>query len=97
SETFAPFAAELDAFPFKLVDGSVTTPEALKTAVRAYVDAGFMGATFSEADGGLQLPSTISSAAAIVFNAANASANAYAFLTIGAGHLLAAFGDDEQR
>src|SRR3981081_2523021 len=46
SETFAPFAAELDAFPFKLVDGSVATPESLKTAVRAYVDAGFMGATF---------------------------------------------------
>jgi alkylation response protein AidB-like acyl-CoA dehydrogenase len=96
-ETFAPFAAELDAFPFRLVDGDVATPESLKTAVRAYVDAGFMGATFSEADGGLQLPSTISSAAGIIFNAANGSANAYAFLTIGAAHLLAAFGDDEQR
>ncbi|MDP9104356.1 MAG: acyl-CoA dehydrogenase, partial [Candidatus Eremiobacteraeota bacterium] len=48
-------------------------------------------------DGGLQLPSTLSSAAGIVFNAANGSANAYAFLTIGAAHLLAAFGDHEQR
>ena len=96
-ETFAPFAAELDAFPFALVDGDVATPASLKRAVAAYVAAGFMGATFSEADGGLQLPSTISSAAGIVFNAANGSANAYAFLTIGAAHLLAAFGDDEQR
>jgi alkylation response protein AidB-like acyl-CoA dehydrogenase len=96
-DAFAPFAAELDAFPFRLVDGEVATPESLKTAVRAYVDAGFMGATFSEADGGLQLPSTISSAAGIIFNAANGSANAYAFLTIGAAHLLAAFGNDEQR
>ena len=42
SETFAPFAAELDAFPFELVDGNVATPESLKSAVRAYVDAGFM-------------------------------------------------------
>lgn len=96
-ETFAPFAAELDAFPFRLVDGAVATPDSLKRAVKAYVEAGFMGATFPEADGGLQLPATISSAAGIVFNAANGSANAYAFLTIGAAHLLAAFGDDEQR
>ena len=97
SETFAPFAAELDVFPFQLVDGGVATPASLKRAVNAYVEAGFMGATFSGADGGLQLPATISSAAGIVFNAANGSANAYAFLTIGAAHLLAAFGDDEQR
>jgi len=94
---FAPTAAELDAFEFRLDGGEVATPAALKTAVRAYVDAGFMGATFSAADGGLQLPATLSSAAAIVFTAANGSANAYAFLTIGAAHLLAAFGDDEQR
>src|SRR5665213_624872 len=67
---FAPTAAELDAFEFRLDGGEVATPAALKTAVRAYVDAGFMGATFSAADGGLQLPATLSSAAAIVFTAA---------------------------
>jgi butyryl-CoA dehydrogenase len=94
---FAPSAAELDAFPFQLVDGNVATPDSLKTAIRAYVDAGFMGATFRAEHGGLQLPATLSSAAGLVFNAANGSANAYAFLTIGAAHLLAAFGDDEQR
>ncbi|MDB5027996.1 MAG: acyl-CoA dehydrogenase [Candidatus Eremiobacteraeota bacterium] len=94
---FAPGAAELDAFPFKLRDGDVATPESLKTALHAYVEAGFMGATFRGDQGGLQLPASISSAAGLVFNAANGSANAYAFLTIGAAHLLAAFGDDEQR
>jgi butyryl-CoA dehydrogenase len=94
---FAPSAAELDAFPFRLDNGEVATPSSLKAAVRAYVDAGFMGATFPAEHGGLQLPATLSSAAAIVFTAANGSANAYAFLTIGAAHLLAAFGDDAQR
>jgi butyryl-CoA dehydrogenase len=94
---FAPSAAELDAYPFRLENGEVATPSSLKAAVRAYVDAGFMGATFPAEHGGLQLPATLSSAAAIVFTAANGSANAYAFLTIGAAHLLAAFGDDEQR
>jgi alkylation response protein AidB-like acyl-CoA dehydrogenase len=97
ADYFAPSAAELDQFDFTLVDGNVTTPASLKAAVRAYVDAGFMGATFLAEHGGLQLPSTLSSAAAIVFTAANGSANAYAFLTIGAAHLLAAFGDAEQR
>ena len=97
ADSYAPSAAELDAFAFELVDGSVATPDSLKAALRAYVDAGFMGATFRAEHGGLQLPSTVSSAAGIVFNAANGSANAYAFLTIGAAHLLAAFGDDDQR
>src|ERR1700681_2652604 len=97
ADYFAPSAAELDAFPFRLENGEVATPSSLKAAVRAYVDAGFMGATFPAEHGGLQLPATLSSAAAIVFTAANGSANAYAFLTIGAAHLLAAFGDDEQR
>jgi butyryl-CoA dehydrogenase len=97
-DSFAPFAAELDAFDFRLDGaGNVATPERLKSAVRAYVDAGFMGASFLAADGGLQLPSTLSSAAGLVFGAANGAANSYAFLTVGAAHLLAAFGDDEQR
>ena len=96
-EYFAPLAAELDAFEYRLENGAVVTPERLKTAVRAYVDAGFMGASFLAEHGGLQLPSTVSSAAGLVFGAANGSANSYAFLTIGAAHLLAAFGSDEQR
>ncbi|MBD5633158.1 MAG: acyl-CoA dehydrogenase [Candidatus Eremiobacteraeota bacterium] len=94
---FAPIAAELDAFEFRLEDGNVATPERLKTAVRAYIDAGFMGASFLAEHGGLQLPSTLSSAAGLVFGAANGAANSYAFLTIGAAHLLAVFGDEEQR
>ncbi len=94
---YAPLAAELDSFDFRLVNGSVATPERLKTAVRAYIDAGFMGATFLAEHGGLQLPATLSSAAGLVFGAANGGAHAYAFLTVGAAHLLAAFGDDEQR
>ncbi|MDQ2858869.1 MAG: acyl-CoA dehydrogenase [Candidatus Eremiobacteraeota bacterium] len=94
---YAPCAAELDAFPFELRDGEVATPQSLKRAVGAYVDAGFMGTSFLVEHGGLQLPWTLASAAGIVFNAANGSANAYAFLTVGAAHLLAAFGSDEQR
>jgi alkylation response protein AidB-like acyl-CoA dehydrogenase len=96
-DVYAPFAAALDAYPFRLVDGEIRTPDALKAAVRAYVEAGFVGATFSNADGGLQLPDTVTSAAGLIFSAANNGANGYTFLTIGAAHLLAAFADAEQR
>ena len=56
-----------------------------------------MGASFDEAAGGLQLPSTIATAADLVFAAANLSAQNYAGLTIAAAHLLLAHADDEQK
>jgi alkylation response protein AidB-like acyl-CoA dehydrogenase len=94
---YAPLAAELDAFDFKLINGSVATPAGLKAAMKALIDAGFLAASFPEKFGGLQLPATLWTAASLVFSATNNNANAYAFLTIGAAHLLATFGDDEQR
>jgi alkylation response protein AidB-like acyl-CoA dehydrogenase len=96
-DQYAPLAAELDAFDFKLIDGSIATPAGLKSAMKALVDAGFLAASFPAEYGGLQLPSTLWTAASLVFSATNNNANAYAFLTIGAAHLLATFGDDEQR
>jgi len=97
TDYYAPLAAELDAYDFKLVDGAIATPDGLKAAMNAIVEAGFLGASFPAALGGLQLPSTMFTAASLVFSAANNNANAYAFLTVGAAHLLAAFGDEEQR
>ena len=79
-------------------DGNVTPyPEEAKRALRAFIEAGFMGASFAAADGGLQLPMTITSAANLVFGAASLGAHGPAMLTTAAAHLLAAFGDDEQR
>jgi butyryl-CoA dehydrogenase len=94
---YAPLAAELDNYDYKLVDGNVATPARLKSAMKALVEAGFLGASFPTEYGGLQLPSTLWTAASLVFSATNNAANAYAFLTIGAAHLLEAFGDDEQK
>ena len=96
-EYFAPCAAELDAYQFRLNDGSVVTPESLKAALRAFVEAGFLAMNFPADRGGLQLPATLGSAVGLIFSAANNSANAYAWLTIGAANLLAHFGSEEQR
>jgi butyryl-CoA dehydrogenase len=97
ADYYAPTAAALDAFDFKLVDHAVATPPYLKAATDAYVEAGFMGMGFAAKDGGLQLPATFANAASLVFSASNGSANGYTFLTIGAAHLLAEFANDEQR
>jgi butyryl-CoA dehydrogenase len=97
TDYYAPLAAELDAYDFKLRDGEIATPPGLKAAMKALVEAGFLGASFPAHLGGLQLPVTLSTATSLIFSASNNNANAYPFLTIGAAHLLAAFGDDEQR
>jgi butyryl-CoA dehydrogenase len=97
ADFYAPSATELDQFEFAVVDDVIATPASLKRALRAYIDAGFMGASFRSEHGGLQLPATISAAAGLMFSGANGAANSYAFLTIGAAHLLAVFGDAEQR
>jgi butyryl-CoA dehydrogenase len=94
---FAPLAAELDAFPYRLENGDVATPPRLKPALDALIEAGFLAASFSEEDGGLQLPGVLTMAVGVVFNAANGSAFGYGWLTVGAAHLLAAFANDEQR
>lgn len=94
---FAPLAAELDAFPYELKNGDVATPARLKPALAALIEAGFLAASFSEEDGGLQLPSVLTTAVGFVFSAANGSAYGYGWLTVGAAHLLAAFANDEQR
>ncbi len=96
-EYFAPCAAELDAYDFRLCEGEVATPASLKAALRAFVAAGFLQLGFPADRGGLQLPATLGSAVGLIFSAANNSANAYAWLTIGAANLLAHFGSDEQR
>ncbi|MEA2664954.1 MAG: hypothetical protein QOI11_1898 [Candidatus Eremiobacteraeota bacterium] len=96
-EYFAPCAAELDAYDFRLREGEVATPASLKAALRAFVEAGFLQLGFPADRGGLQLPATLGSAVGLIFSAANNSANAYAWLTIGAANLLAHFGSEEQR
>ncbi len=96
-EYFAPCAAELDAYDFRLREGEVVTPASLKAALGAFVEAGFLQMGFPSDRGGLQLPATLGSAVGLIFSSANNSANAYAWLTIGAANLLAHFGSDEQR
>jgi len=97
ADYFEPSAAELDAYEFRLQDGALTTPPRLRSALGALVEAGFFGVSFSSEDGGLQLPMLLTTAIGLAFAGSNNSAYAYAQLTTAAAHLLAIFGDGEQR
>jgi butyryl-CoA dehydrogenase len=96
-DKFAPFAAKLDTHE-PVFDGERVhlIPEVAE-ALRAYVEAGFMGLAFDREAGGMQMPYLVATACTLVFSAANAPVNNYAFLTVGAANLLRACGSPEQK
>ncbi|MDL9936749.1 acyl-CoA dehydrogenase [Gordonia sp. ABSL1-1] len=82
--------------PSMNADGSVTLPPETAAAVHEYRKAGLFAASFDEELGGMQLPTTVTQASNVWFQAANAGASSYSFLTIGNANLLAAYGSPEQ-
>ena len=93
-DVFLPIAAQVDADEPKFVNGKVEQPAATGAALRAWAEAGFFGLAFDEAAGGLQAPWTLYTAATGMAVAANTPVTNYAFLTVAAANLLAAFGSD---
>lgn len=96
-DKFAPHAHELDENEPTFDGEKVHIIPAVKEALDAYVEAGFMAAPFEEDLGGMQLPYTVAQASAALFHAANVSTAAYTFLTLAAANLLRVFGDDRQK
>ncbi len=97
TEKFATHAAELDEHEPTFDGERVHLLPAVKDALDAYVEAGFMGASLDADIGGMQLPWTIAQVCAAYFNAANIATSAYPFITIAACNLLNKFGSDEQK
>ncbi len=97
TEKFATHAAKADAEEPTFDGQRVHLIPEMKDALDAYIEAGFMGASFDSAVGGMQLPWTIAQCCALYFNAANISTTAYPFITIAAANLLNSFGTAEQK
>jgi butyryl-CoA dehydrogenase len=97
TDKFATHAAELDANEPRFDGERVHLIPAVKEALDAYVEAGFMGASLDAEIGGMQLPWTVAQACAAYFYAANVATTAYPFITIAAANLLAKFGTGEQK
>ena len=91
-KAFLPCAAELDDCEPVFEDGKAITPEVLKTCLETYVQAGLPTATFDVAQGGMQLPIVVANFMQGMFQAANAPAVGYVFLTQSNAHMLQACG-----
>ncbi|MBO0856301.1 MAG: acyl-CoA dehydrogenase, partial [Nocardia sp.] len=70
--------------------------DAVRPALTAFAEAGFVGAAMDERVGGTQLPHTVFTAAMAWFYAANVGTATYPLLTIGNANLLAAHASTEQ-
>ncbi|MFP5357151.1 MAG: acyl-CoA dehydrogenase [Gammaproteobacteria bacterium] len=97
-EKFLPHLRKNDTEePHRGADGKVVLIPEVKEAIRAAVDAGFMGVLADESAGGLQLPYAVALLADAMFMGANVATGGYLMLARGAANLLAAHGTPEQQ
>ncbi|GAC1030006.1 acyl-CoA dehydrogenase [Pseudomonas sp. No.21] len=94
---FAPHNRKGDEIEPEYHDGAATLIPEVKPAVDAFLEAGFLNATRSFEQGGMQLPTLLSQACFAHFQSANVGSSAYPFLTMGAANLIESFGSDEQK
>ncbi len=96
-EEFLPCAAEHDENEPVFQDGQAITPDSLKACLKAFVEAGLPAATFDHDLGGMQLPVMVANFMQGIFQAANAPAVGYVFLTSSNAHMLQACGSEALR
>lgn len=96
-EEFLPCAAEHDENEPVFKDGQAITPDSLKACLKAFVEAGLPAATFDHDLGGMQLPVMVANFMQGIFQAANAPAVGYVFLTSSNAHMLQACGSEALR
>ncbi|MCL5041659.1 MAG: acyl-CoA dehydrogenase family protein, partial [Gammaproteobacteria bacterium] len=94
---FLPHNRKSDENEPKFVDGAAELIPEVKPAVEAFLEAGFLNATRSFEQGGMQLPTLLSQACFTQFQAANIATSSYPMLTMGAANLIENFGSDEQK
>ncbi len=93
---FAPHNKRGDAEEPRFDGTRVHVIPEVKAALDVYTGSGFVGATFDEELGGMQLPHVVAAAAATWFQAANCGTAGYPFLTTGNANLLVAHGTPDQ-
>ena len=96
-EQFLPHAAKGDAQEPHFDGERVHLIPEVAEALRAFIDGGFLAASFDSELGGLQLPYTLSAAVNGIFTAANAGSMVYVFLTAAAANLMRVHGSEDQR
>ena len=90
-----PLLTEMDRKEPQLVDGKIRIHEGMFPILKKFGEDGWINAGFDYEDGGQQIPSTVLSSAAFIFQAANYSSSVFPFLTSGAANLIRSFGSQE--
>ncbi|HET6416825.1 MAG TPA: acyl-CoA dehydrogenase [Polyangiales bacterium] len=90
-----PSYKPMDQEPPQFRDGRIHTHPALPKLYEQMVELGTLTATRPESVGGQQMPMLVHTMASAYLMAANLSAYGFIGLTVGAGHLIEAFGSDE--
>lgn len=96
TDLFAPHNKKSDQHEPQFDGETVTIIPEVKTALKAFCEAGLMAAGQDYAYGGMQLPLVVEKAGFAWFTGANVGTSAYPFLTIGNANLLLAHGSAAQ-
>ncbi|TDV11778.1 acyl-CoA dehydrogenase [Paraburkholderia caballeronis] len=96
TDLFAPHNKKNDQHEPQFDGETVTIIPEVKTALKAFCDAGLMAAGQDYELGGMQLPLVVEKAGFAWFKGANVGTSAYPFLTIGNANLLLAHGSAAQ-
>jgi butyryl-CoA dehydrogenase len=87
-----PYFREMDQHPVVYKDGRIRSHPQLRNIFKVVAEAGWLSSTTELEHGGMQLPFSLYSAAHLIFEAANNSAQGYFGLSTGALELIATFG-----
>lgn len=90
-----PTYREMDMQEPQLEHGVVNVHPAIKKYLKAMGEAGMIGATYSYANGGGQVPATVYSLASFILSAANNGASMFTGLSSGAARLIINFANQE--
>ncbi len=90
-----PFFKVMDDNPVVYKDGKIHSHPQLKNIFKSIADAGWFSSVSALEHGGMQLPFMLYSAAHLIFEAANSSAQGYIGVSTGALELIETFGSKE--
>jgi len=90
-----PYLVEMDQQGVSFKDGKVSVHPQVYKVLNKLGEAGFLNASLSFEEGGIQLPYMAHYAASLVYTAANNGGIGYTGLTAGAAHLITSFGNEE--
>jgi alkylation response protein AidB-like acyl-CoA dehydrogenase len=96
-EVLGPELQDGDREGCRYRDGKVEVPPSFHAAYKTVCENGWLGATASQEYGGQGLPQAVGGLVSEILYGANLALMGYVGLTLGNGHLIEAFGTDDDR